>query len=122
MQAKHLLRGGSAVALALVAGLASCVDTDNRPKTLEYITETILKPSCGTVNCHSSLGYTKDYAFDSVAAARATFNNNTGLLFEDYLLKRMRRTEGEAMPPNDIMADEDIRLIEDWINAGTPGL
>jgi hypothetical protein len=119
MKAKHLLRGGSAVALALAAGFAGCVDTDNRPKTLEYITETILKPSCGTVNCHSSLGYTKDYAFDSVAAARATFNR--GGTSPGAVLTVMRR-EYNPMPPNDIVADQDLELIQAWIDAGTPGL
>ncbi len=119
MQAKHLLRGGSAVALALVAGLAGCVDTDNRPKTLEYITETILKPSCGTVNCHSSLGYTRDFAFDSVAAARATFRR--GGTSPEAVLTVMRR-EYEPMPPSDIVADQDLELIQAWIDAGTPGL
>ena len=119
MQAKHLLRGSSAATLALVAGLAGCVDTDNRPKTLEYITETILKPSCGTVNCHSSLGYTKDLAFDSVAAARATFNR--GNTSADAVLTVMRR-QFNPMPPNDIIADQDLELIQAWIDAGTPGL
>ncbi|MBP9086658.1 MAG: hypothetical protein KBG15_11105 [Kofleriaceae bacterium] len=119
MKANHRVRGSSAVALTLVAGLAGCVDTDNRPKTLAYITETILKPSCGTVNCHSSLGKTDDLAFDSVAAARATFMNVSS---PEFVLSVMKRTGDEPMPPNDIVADQDLELIQAWIDAGTPGL
>lgn len=119
MKLKHLLRSGSAVALMLAASGAGCVDTDNRPATLEYITETILKPSCGTVNCHSSLGNTADLAFDSVAAARLTFTNFSS---PGFVLSVMKRKGSEPMPPNDIVPDKDLELIQAWIDAGTPGL
>lgn len=119
MKLKHLLGNGGAVALSLAAGLAGCVDTDNRPATLEYITETILKPSCGSVNCHSSLGNSADLAFDTVAAARSTFKNFSS---PEFVLSVMKRTGDEPMPPNDIVADKDLELIQAWIDAGTPGL
>ena len=119
MKAQHVNRGCSAVALALLASFAGCVDTDNRPKTLEYITATILKPSCGTVNCHSSLGKTQGLAFDTVAATRTTLKNFSSA---EFVLGVMRSTGGNRMPPNDIVADQDLELIQAWIDAGTPGL
>ena len=119
MKLKLLVSNGGAVALTLAACLAGCVDTDDRPATLEYITETVLKPSCGTVNCHSSLGSSADLAFDSVAAARSTFKNFSSA---EFVLSVMKRTGDQPMPPNDIVADKDLELIQAWIDAGTPGL
>ncbi|HSS03183.1 MAG TPA: hypothetical protein VLM79_39240, partial [Kofleriaceae bacterium] len=59
--------------LAAVAALAGCSQTDNdRPATLQYITEAILQPNCAQDVCHSSYTRAKGYAFDTVAAARAS--------------------------------------------------
>ena len=122
MKAQQVKRGCSAAALILVSAIAGCVDTDNRPKTLEYITETILKPSCGTVNCHSSLGKTQGLAFDSVDAVRAAFGTSKYSATPEFVLSVMQSTGSNRMPPNDIVADQDIELIQAWIDAGTPGL
>src|SRR5262245_7099027 len=53
-----------------LGGLAACAQTENdRPATLQYITEAILQPSCGQYTCHSSFRRAKDFAFDTVEAA-----------------------------------------------------
>src|SRR5678815_1834639 len=50
---------------------AACSQTDNdRPRTLQYVTEAILQPNCAQDVCHSSYTRAKGYAFDTVAAAR----------------------------------------------------
>jgi hypothetical protein len=108
----------AAGALATAAMLPGCADAeDQRPADLEYITMTILKPSCGTVNCHSSSAQKADLVFDSVSNAKATLNNNDIV----NMLPLLRR-EYRPMPPNDVVPDVDIELIEAWIAAGSPGL
>jgi hypothetical protein len=119
---RHLVVAG--VALSASASLAACVDTDNRPQTLAYITETILKPSCGTVNCHSAAGNTRGYQFDTVAGSKKSLQGwvAPGDAASSAILAVLRRTSKEPMPPSDVIADADIALIEAWINAGAPGL
>src|SRR5678815_4323446 len=58
--------------LPAVVALAACVQqTDNnRPATLEYITEAILQPGCAQYTCHSSYRNERGMAFDTVEAAR----------------------------------------------------
>src|ERR1700759_4113749 len=58
----------------LIAGCHLDQDTqDDRPATFEFITEAILKPSCGTAECHSAMKAEKQDVFDSVEGARTTF-------------------------------------------------
>src|ERR1700754_2204921 len=55
--------------------LAACNQTDNnRPATLEYITEAILQPSCSQYTCHSSYRREKGYAFDTVEQAKRSLS------------------------------------------------
>src|SRR4051812_7804280 len=57
--------------LVAVVALGACTQSDNdRPATLQYITEAILQPNCGQYTCHSSFRRAKGYAFDTVAAAQ----------------------------------------------------
>src|SRR4029077_6771279 len=57
--------------LVAVVALAACNQTENnRPATLEYITEAILQPSCAQYTCHSSYRVERGMAFDTVEAAR----------------------------------------------------
>src|SRR5260221_14453134 len=63
------------LAVALVL-FAACSATEDRPETLAFITETILAPSCGTTECHSSMVMRQGYAFDTVAAAQVSLAKN----------------------------------------------
>lgn len=57
--------------------LAACtMSADERPKTLPYITETILAPYCGAAQCHSSFTAAYDDVFDTVEGARRTIVRN----------------------------------------------
>jgi hypothetical protein len=114
--------------LLLVAALASaaCSTTDNdRPATLEYITEAILQPSCSQSTCHSSYRMEKGYAFDTVAMAQRSLSvagvvnkaePETSLLYV-VLTRKLKR-----MPYDAPLPQKDIDLILTWIKDGAPGL
>lgn len=113
--------------------LVACNVTDDRPETLAYITETILKPSCGTANCHSAMKAEKNYVFDSVEASRKSMATLvtpcdeppcTTAPADSYLLTVITQedSEGNRMPIDQPLANKDIVLIEHWILDGAPGI
>jgi hypothetical protein len=53
-----------------LGALAACSSTDDRPRTLQYVTETILQPTCATAECHSAFKREDGYAFDNVFLAQ----------------------------------------------------
>ena len=115
--------------LAAVVGpslaLAACTQTENdRPATLEYITEAILQPSCAQHVCHSSFRMEKGYAFDTVEAARRSLSSGVVIpgdsessLLVIALTRRIKR-----MPYDAPLPDKDIELIKRWIDAGAMGI
>lgn len=121
--------------LAMVAlVLAACGTTDDqRPRNLDYITEAILAPSCGAATCHSSFKIADGFAFDTVAATRATFQSDEALILSKgdsaddpstsglVLSLTLEQEDAPRMPLNAPLADADIALIEDWIGFGAPG-
>jgi hypothetical protein len=122
---------------ALLAG--ACGNAmDDRPPTLDYITETILAPSCATAECHSAFKRQVGDVFDTPAAARRTIVANALVAYPDDVADPARSflvttlTVGSPsilspgsgnvrMPYDAPMPDADIRLIEAWIAAGAPG-
>jgi hypothetical protein len=117
---------------ALVA-VAAC-GTDERPPTLGYITETILAPSCGVAECHSSLKRQSDYVFDSVASAQDSIKNGNLIAVCDappcedapgasYLLTVITDGDsaGNRMPIDQPLPNLDAVLIARWITDGAPG-
>ena len=124
----HVPRFGFAgrAVLAWVVALAACAQTENdRPATLQYLTEAILQPSCGQYTCHSSFRRAKGYAFDTVDAARTSLTlpgvvnttDPTSSLLYLVLTRRVKR-----MPYDAPLAQKDIDLIFKWIDDGAPGL
>jgi len=120
--------------LVLIAALSTsaaigCADTtDERPATFEYIVTTVLKPSCGTATCHSSMTRTEDLAFDTVAAASEAFDSrplapqplpgDPGEPGQSELLFYLTTTGDKRMPVDSPMPEADIALIERWIIDG----
>lgn len=120
---------------ALVANACGSA-TDDRPLTLEFITETILAPSCGTAECHSAFRAQVGDVFDSPAAARRTIVAN-GLVRFPYevtdpsstLLVRVLTVGAPSllgsgtvrMPYDAPLPDADVELIRAWVAAGVPG-
>jgi hypothetical protein len=121
----------AALCVLCAGGLAACgVEVDDRPATLPYIVETILKPSCGQAQCHSAttragLGGAV-YVFDSVAATRDSINVGQLVVPYDsedsYVVTNALLATKNRMPLDAPLADDDIKLIRRWIDAGAPGL
>jgi len=112
--------------LVAAAALAACSQTDNnRPATLEYVTEAILQPACSQSTCHSSFRMERGYAFDTVEMSRRslllpgvvnTQDPESSLLYV-VLTRKIKR-----MPYDSPLPDKDIALIKQWIDDGAPGL
>jgi hypothetical protein len=107
------------VVVAAVA-LAACDQTDNnRPRTVQYITEAILQPNCAQDVCHSSYTRARGYAFDTVEAARHSL---VSLVSPDEpessLLYTVLTRSVKRMPYDAPLPDKDIALILEWIQSG----
>jgi hypothetical protein len=125
--------------LALFAALlAACGSaTDDRPATLEYITETILAPTCALAECHSAFKQQAGDVFDTPESVRRSIVLN-GLA---YPFERDNPSDADLiksltiglpsviddsrglvrMPFVQPMPDADIDLIARWIADGVPG-
>jgi len=111
------------LAVAAAVACAACSQTENdRPATLQYITEAILQPNCAQDVCHSSYAKTKGYVFDTVAAAREslrpivnTDEPDSSLLYT-VLIRQIKR-----MPYDAPLPQKDIDLILRWIEGSARG-
>jgi hypothetical protein len=124
-----------ALAGALLASACGSA-TDDRPPTLDFITETILAPSCATAQCHSAFAREVGDQFDTPAAARRSIVANSLATPSDkddpassFLVRTLTvgspslldPSSGNVRMPYDApMPDADIALIEAWIAAGVP--
>ncbi len=126
------------VVAAIITSLAACGTTDDRPLTLPNITETILRPTCGSAPCHSTFTQELGDVFDTVKGARQSIINNALVVIpDDEAMPDMSRLlvaievglpsvlepgSGKIRMPYDApMPNEDIVLIRKWIAAGAPG-
>jgi hypothetical protein len=149
-QPRRLVYVVQPVKLLLIAAisLAACDESDHlatdRPLTLAYVTETILAPTCGTAECHSTFHAEAGDVFDTVAGAQITMSNSDfPLVFtcdrlnppllpdecgkkpaeESYLIQVLTLTnEGQRMPLDQVMSYADQEQLGLWINAGAEGL
>ena len=106
-----------ALLVAALGAAAACSTTDNnRPATVQYITEAILQPHCAQDVCHSSYAKASGYAFDTVAAAKSSLR---GLVStsdpESSLLYTVLIRSVKRMPYDAPLPDKDIQLILLWI-------
>jgi hypothetical protein len=118
----------------LGAASAACGATDDRPRTLAYITDTILAPTCAAAQCHSAFKREVGDQFDTVEAARLSIVANNLVSTEDPTgstlyesitigaLSEIDRSAGRIRMPYDApMPDADVQLILDWITDGAEG-
>jgi hypothetical protein len=110
--------------LALLLVAACGTTPDERPVTIEVVSLSILAPTCGQVQCHSTSTHLQGYAFDTLAEARTSLAKivKPGDPDRSKLVDVLHETGDKRMPPDSPLNDEDIALIEAWINAGAPGL
>jgi hypothetical protein len=112
-----MVRAMARAVFVVFVALGGCAQTENdRPATVEYITEAILQPSCGQYTCHSSYRMEKGYAFDTVEAAKRSLvpivvrnDPDSSLLFLS-LTRTIKR-----MPYDSPLPNKDIALIRTWI-------
>lgn len=96
----------------------ACGTIDDRP--VEVVSLEILAPACGAVQCHSTTTRLEGLAFDTLDEAKASMRRlrvragNGGELLEVI--------DENEMPPDSPMFENDIHLIEAWIDAGAVGL
>lgn len=114
--------------------LAACgTENDQRPRTVEYVTEAILAPNCGNAQCHSSFRNAYGYAFDTVEEAQRSLanglvgtirGNERGELIGEsssaFLITVLTRTK-DRMPYDQPLPEADINMIRRWIDYGAPG-
>jgi hypothetical protein len=114
--------------------LAACgTENDQRPRTVEYVTEAILAPNCGNAQCHSSFRNAYGYAFDTVEQARQSLANGlvgtirlnvqgepVGEAASSLLITVLTRTK-DRMPYDQPLPEADINMIRRWIDFGAPG-
>lgn len=120
-----------AVFAGALLALGACGELeDDRPPTLEYVTEAILAPNCGNAQCHSSFRRAEDYAFDTVDEARDSINTyvlvvggepDSSLLYQ-VLVSPGGDGNVPRMPWDQPMPDRDVELIRRWIERGAQGL
>lgn len=101
--------------------LAACATNDPRPPTVEVIATEILAPTCGQVQCHSTTTNIKNYAFDTLAAAKDALKRmpKAG---QGSLIEVIKAAGGSRMPPDSPLDDADLTLITTWVTNGEPGL
>jgi len=106
--------------VAAAVTLAACSQTDNdRPRTVQYITEAILQPNCAQDVCHSSYARAKGYAFDTVAAARTSLAQLVSKPQpESSLLYVVLTRTIKRMPYDAPLPQKDIDLIFEWLTSG----
>jgi hypothetical protein len=129
------------VRLVLIGGLvgaAACgSDTDDRPATLDYITQTIFAPSCASAECHSAFRAQVGDVFDTPRAARRSIVENSLVVYPDDVANPeastliqvltigtpslLSRGETVRMPYDAPMPDADVDLIRRWIGEGAVG-
>jgi hypothetical protein len=122
----------------LVPLVAACgTTTDDRPRTIEYVTEAILAPTCGAADCHSSFAQQRGDVFDTVEAARRSLVVNGLIAFDslDYspadpdnapLIVWISQTDPFGlgigrMPLDAPMPNADVNLLKQYIREGAPG-
>ncbi len=126
-------------AWVLLLACAACGTTnDDRPKTIENSTASILAPTCGAAQCHSTFRQARGDVFDTVAGARRSLVDNGLIIFDSGIQYDPGKPEGAAlirwitetdpfglgigrMPYDAPMPNEDVELLRKYIAVGAPG-
>ena len=124
--------------MGVALALAACgTTTDDRPRTIEYVTEALLAPTCGQAECHSTFRQSRGDVFDTVAAARRSLVVNGLISFDSVhydpasptgalLIQWITQTDPLGlgigrMPYDAPLPNEDVNFLELYIKEGAPG-
>jgi hypothetical protein len=123
--------------LVLSIALYGCGE-DDRPASFEYIHTAILAPNCATASCHTEAVSQAGVRLHTASAAYAMLVGrpcdgddidqqaprnfvDPGHPERSRLLYLLRGDEvRRAMPPDRLLPEPDIELIERWILEGAP--
>jgi hypothetical protein len=128
------------IALVAACNLQNDGAIDPKDETFAYIVDAVLKPNCGTAECHSASKAERGDIFDSQAGAKASFDKY-GLVAacadmppcpleasaNSYLYRILStgvesvNGKGDRMPLDQAMSNSNIVLIRDWIDDGAEG-
>lgn len=129
-----MVRAMSRATFCALALLVGCAEPDMRPLRVQYATETILQPSCGPAQCHSTFRQADGWAFDTVDQVRKFApdlitleprDRSTEPSFfgvpEASLLYLVLIRDEERMPYDQPLPQNDIDYIREWIESGAEG-
>ena len=115
-----------AAAVLLLAACGLDPSEDERPRTLDYITSAILKPSCGVAQCHSSFRNQEKRSYGTVEeTCKTIFANDGDVVPTDSSASKMYTVLTrliDRMPYDQPLPEVDQALIKNWIDRGAPGL
>jgi hypothetical protein len=95
------------------------VTTDDRPRTLQYITEAVLAPTCAAAQCHSARRTIVGNGLVDPAAPSASTLYRSITVGAPSILNP--GSGNVRMPFDAPMPDADVALILHWIEDGAPG-
>ena len=110
---------------ALLAGACGSA-TDDRPATLDYITETILAPTCASAQCHSAFKREVGDQLDTPDAVRQSVVANGLVVYPDdtvdaaavrssYLIHTIRVGSPSILSPG----SGNVRMARGWASRET---
>lgn len=123
------------IAIVMVAVVA-CGTADRRPRDLETVTHTVLKPNCALAGCHSTYVQTDGLVLDTTDAVKYMIDFDlaseaprligppTGDPANQPLAGFLRSFDNDVLPQMPLdgpMANADIELVLGWLEDGAPG-
>lgn len=124
------LLGGGLLAAGLLAG---CGDELSDIPTTDQLQSQIFTPRCATAGCHTSDAMQGGLSLEAPVRAKLVGVESSqvtrplvdpGNPGNSYLMDKVRGTMTAGgtmiMPPSGSLSDEDIALIQQWIEAGAP--
>jgi hypothetical protein len=95
---------------------------DDRPARWSFIAPAIIEPSCATASCHSDVAQKagvilsdKVLGYNSLVTRHFVIPSNVA---QSELLYLLRAQGARRMPPDFVLPEEDILLIQKWIADG----
>lgn len=123
---------------ALFASACVGEDTaDYRPLEVNYLTQQIFAPSCGTTQCHSTFKQAANDVFDNPEGVRASLVHNGLVRFDADKNDQTAPSKADLivwitetdpfgagigrMPYDAPLPNRDVKLLIEWIQHGAPG-